>query len=64
MNLRFASDLNQYVGLGQIEGCVGDFGDENSVDFGVMLEVLQDLHPLVLRRRAVNIRLPHPNGVG
>ena len=51
--------LNQYIGFRQIEGSVGDLGDEDRVDFRIMLEVLQDLHSFALRGRTVDERFAH-----
>ena len=42
-------DLDQHVGLGQVERRVGHLAHEDGVHLGVELEVLQDLDPLALR---------------
>jgi len=57
------TNLNEDVCFRQVKGRVSDFGDKNSVDLWVMLEVLNNLEALRLARGAVDKRLPHPVGV-
>ena len=45
-------DLNEYVGVGQVEGRVRHLRHEYGANQRVVLEVAQDLQPLRLRRRS------------
>lgn len=48
-------NLNKDISLGKIETCVCDLGNEDSVDFGVVFEILKDLNSLALTCWSINI---------
>ena len=56
-------NLNQNVGFWQIERGIGDFRDENCVDFRIGFEILDDCDSLGLRSGTVNERLFQNCGV-
>jgi hypothetical protein len=41
--------LDQNIGFWQVKRCVGNFADKDGVHFGIELEVLQNLNPLILK---------------
>ena len=47
-------DLDDDVGVGQVDRGVAHLGDEDGVVLGARLELLEDAYPLRLRRRPVN----------
>ena len=56
-------NLNQNVGFWQIERGIGDFRDENCVDFWIGFEILDDCDSLGLRSGTVNERFFQNCGV-
>lgn len=57
-------DLNETSRFGEVDGSVADFGEEDGIDDGVVLEVLEDAHALDLRGAAVDVEFAEFLGVG
>lgn len=49
--------MNQASSLRKIDGRVSYFGEEDRIDDGIVLEVLENSHPFDLWRSSVNVEL-------
>ena len=56
-------DLNEHVGVRQVERRVGHLRHEDGVHLWIVLKVLQDLEAFVLRRRSVDVGTVEADGV-
>lgn len=57
-------NLNETSCFGKVDGGIPDFRQENCIDCRVILEVLQDTHPLGLWSATVNVHLIQPLCIG